>query len=300
MKKLYIAFSLILSLCFVFAGCDVDIENETISVSGDMAYYAEMDEDTLEEKCEGNYIEVSGTVHIIYQNIGTIYLGNNLSDKIQFSCDLSDSDDTVNIEKGDLVTIRGKCSRCISSTIYLQNCEVEKHSNKTELESTAPTGEAANTPTTESSTVPNTEPATAPTTEPPHTHSFSAATCTTPKTCSCGATEGEPNGHNWKDANCTTPKSCTSCNITEGTTTEHSWKDATYASPKTCTVCGATEGNPLDVPGKENYHGHVYTGGDKSTKYHYEADCAGKYSHEITWEEVDRRGLDPCGTCVLK
>lgn len=300
MKKLYIALSLILSLCFIFAGCDVDIEDETISVSGDMAYYAEMDEDTLEEKCKGNYIEVSGTVHIIYQNIGKIYLGDNLSDTIQFSCDLSDSDDTVNIEKGDLVTIRGKCSSCIGSTIYLQNCKVEKHSNKTELESTAPTGETVNTPTTDPITVPTTEPTTAPTTEPPHTHSFSAATCTTPKTCSCGATEGKANGHTWIDATCSMPKSCTSCNITEGPPAEHSWKDATYTSPKTCIVCGATEGTPLDVPGKENYHGHVYTGGDKSTKYHYEADCAGKYSHEITWDEVERRGLGPCGTCVLK
>ena len=128
--------------------------------------------------------------------------------------------------------------------------------------------------TSETTAASTTEPTTAPTTEPPHTHSFSSATCTAPKTCSCGATEGEANGHNWKDA--------------------------TYTSPKTCTVCGATEGTPLDVPGKENYHGHVYTGGDKSTKYHYEADCAGKYSHEITWEEVDHRGLEPCGTCVLK
>ena len=143
---------------------------------------------------------------------------------------------------------------------------------------TTPTAESATEPTipptTEPTTAPTTKPTTAPTTEPPHTHSFSSATCTAPKTCSCGATEGEANGHNWKDA--------------------------TYTSPKTCTVCGATEGTPLDVPGKENYHGHVYTGGDKSTKYHYEADCAGKYSHEITWEEVDHRGLEPCGTCVLK
>ena len=274
MKKLHIALSIILSLCFIFAGCDVDIEDETISVSGDVAYYAEMDEDTLKGKCEGNYIEVSGTVHIIYQNIGTIYLGNSLSDKIQFSCDLSNSDDATNIEKGDLITIRGKCSSCIGSTIYLKNCEVEKQTNQTELESTTPTNETTTTPTTESSTTPTIEPTTTPTTEPPHTHNFNAATCTTPKTCSCGATEGEANGHRWKDA--------------------------TYTSPKTCTVCGTTEGTSLDVPGKENYHGHVYTGGDKSTKYHYEADCAGKYSHEITWEEVDRRGLEPCGTCVLK
>ena len=142
---------------------------------------------------------------------------------------------------------------------------------------TASTTESTTTPTAESATEPTipptTKPTTAPTTEPPHTHSFSSATCTAPKTCSCGATEGEANGHNWKDA--------------------------TYTSPKTCTVCGATEGTPLDVPGKENYHGHVYTGGDKSTKYHYEADCAGKYSHEITWDEVEKRNLGPCKTCVL-
>lgn len=109
---------------------------------------------------------------------------------------------------------------------------------------------------------------------PVHTHSFSPATCTTPRTCSCGATEGTANGHDWKDA--------------------------TYTSAKTCTTCGATEGDPIDPPGKENYHGHVYTGGSSSKKYHYEANCAGKNSHEITWDEVSRRGLGPCGTCVLK
>ena len=140
--------------------------------------------------------------------------------------------------------------------------------------SAAPTAEPTAAPTAEPTTAPTAEPTTAPTTEPPHVHSFSAATCTAPKTCSCGATEGSANGH--------------------------SWKEATYTSPKTCTNCGVTEGSPLEVPGEENYHGHVYTGGEYSKKYHYEADCAGKYSHEITWEEVDRRGLEPCGTCVLK
>ncbi len=140
------------------------------------------------------------------------------------------------------------------------------------------TSEPTAAPTTEPPTVPKTEPPTEPSTEPPteppHVHSFSAATCTAPRTCSCGATEGSANGHNWKDA--------------------------TYTSPKTCAACGATEGNPLDVPGKENYHGHVYTGGEHSKKFHYEADCAGKNSHEITWDEVTRRNLGPCGTCVLK
>jgi len=70
--------------------------------------------------------------------------------------------------------------------------------------------------------------------------------------------------------------------------------------PKTCKTCAATEGEPLTKPGEENYHGHVYTGGASSKKYHYEANCAGKNSHEITWDEVQKRKLGPCGTCVLK
>lgn len=129
-------------------------------------------------------------------------------------------------------------------------------------------------PTTVSTTVPTTVPTTLPVTEPPHTHDFQPATCTAPKTCSCGATEGTANGHRWEEA--------------------------TYATPKMCSVCNATEGTPIEVPNKENYHGHVYTGGEYSKKFHYEAACAGKNSHEITWEEVQRRNLGPCGTCVLK
>lgn len=54
------------------------------------------------------------------------------------------------------------------------------------------------------------------------------------------------------------------------------------------------------IPYSENYHGHVYTGGEKSKKYHYEEHCPGKNSHEITWDEVSERNLGPCGTCVLK
>ena len=281
MKKLYIALSLILSLCFIFAGCDVDIEDETISVSGDMAYYAEMDEDTLEEKCEGNYIEVSGTVHIIYQNIGTIYLGNSLSDKIQFSCDLSNSDDATNIEKGDLITVRGKCSSCTGSTIYLKNCEVEKQTNQTELESTAPTNETTTTPTTE----PTTAPTTAPTTEPPHTHSFSAATCTAPKTCSCGATEGEANGHNWKDATCSDPKICTVCGTTSGLTAGHNFSNGK------CTTCGKADPD-------YNHETMVWIPTNGGTKYHTHAGCSNMEDPEqVTQSEAESRGFTPCKRC---
>lgn len=55
-----------------------------------------------------------------------------------------------------------------------------------------------------------------------------------------------------------------------------------------------------EIINKQNYHGHVYTGGEGSKKYHYEAECAGSNSHEITWEEVQRSNLGPCGTCVLQ
>jgi len=285
LRKLYIALSIILSLCFIFAGCDVDIEDETISVSGDVAYYAEMDEDTLKEKCEGNYIEVSGTVHIIYQNIGTIYLGNSLSDKIQFSCDLSNSDDATNIEKGDLITIRGKCSSCIGSTIYLKNCEVEKQTNQTELESTTPTNETTTTSTTESSTTPTIEPTSAPTTETPHTHTFNAATCTAPKTCSCGATEGEPNGHNWKDATCSDPKICTVCGTTSGLTAGHNFSNGK------CTTCGKADPD-------YNHETMVWIPTNGGTKYHTHAGCSNMEDPEqVTQSEAESRGFTPCKRC---
>ena len=35
-------------------------------------------------------------------------------------------------------------------------------------------------------------------------------------------------------------------------------------------------------------------------RYHYDARCPGKNSREITWDEVEQRGLTPCQKCVLK
>lgn len=51
------------------------------------------------------------------------------------------------------------------------------------------------------------------------------------------------------------------------------------------------------IPYKENYHGHIYAT-PKGKRYHYEANCGGKNSEEITWDIADRRHLTPCGTCV--
>ena len=102
-------------------------------------------------------------------------------------------------------------------------------------------------------------------------HSWAAATCTAPKTCTiCEMTEGEAEGHAWESATCTEPRQCSRCGQTFGFAlghdignvictesgvckrcgeevhaTGHKWKEATCTTPKTCSVCGTTEGNAL-------------------------------------------------------
>ena len=79
-----------------------------------------------------------------------------------------------------------------------------------------------------------------------HQHTFSEATCTQPKTCECGETEGNPLEHKWGKATCKVLKTCSVCGVTEGEYAEHSWEKATCKAPKTCSVCGKTEGNALN------------------------------------------------------
>ncbi|MBR3416861.1 MAG: S-layer homology domain-containing protein [Clostridia bacterium] len=63
-------------------------------------------------------------------------------------------------------------------------------------------------------------------------HTWKAATCTAPKTCSvCGKTSGSALGHNWKNATCTTPQTCTRCGATSGNALGHT-------DTPTCTRCG--------------------------------------------------------------
>ena len=82
-------------------------------------------------------------------------------------------------------------------------------------------------------------------------HRWASPTCTEPKTCrSCGTTKGSPRGHNWYDANCYNPKTCAVCGLTEGSPIEHTWTAATCTAPKTCYACGDTEGSAL---------GHTWT-----------------------------------------
>lgn len=51
--------------------------------------------------------------------------------------------------------------------------------------------------------------------------------------------------HTYKAATCTKPKTCTKCGKTSGSKLGHSYKEATCTRPKTCTVCGTMSGNAL-------------------------------------------------------
>ena len=72
-----------------------------------------------------------------------------------------------------------------------------------------------------------------------HVHEFGEATCTAPKTCECGETEGEPLGHNYVDGTC-------SCGAT----------DPNYVPPHTHTfidgMCECGESDPNYVPPHEH------------------------------------------------
>lgn len=66
-------------------------------------------------------------------------------------------------------------------------------------------------------------------------HTWKAATCEKPKTCSvCGKTDGSSLHHDWKGATCTTPGKCSKCGA-EGYTKSH---DFAYGI---CTSCGKEE-----------------------------------------------------------
>lgn len=79
-----------------------------------------------------------------------------------------------------------------------------------------------------------------------HWHECTAEGCT----LTAGTANSEKGGyeeHDWTAANCTTAKTCSICGKTEGSALGHDWADATCTAPKTCkrTGCIATDGSPL-------------------------------------------------------
>ena len=76
-----------------------------------------------------------------------------------------------------------------------------------------------------------------------HEHTFKDATCTAPKTCECGATEGEAAGHDWAEATCAVAKTCKTCNEVSGLPVGHNWVEATCTERKYCTSCDKAVGS---------------------------------------------------------
>ena len=85
--------------------------------------------------------------------------------------------------------------------------------------------------------VPNETTAPTTSTEPPHEHVWADATCSEPKSCECGETEGEALGHTWVDADCDTPKSCFVCGATEGEPLGHTADDGDCTTEVLCLGC---------------------------------------------------------------
>ncbi len=121
-----------------------------------------------------------------------------------------------------------------STSTESKNSQVSSNNEETNENDTAQTQTQAN----------QSKPANT-TNEPTHTHSYSNATCTSPKKCSCGETSGTMLGHSYSDADCTTPKKCTRCGVTAGTALGHQFSSATCTSPQICSRCGATSGNAI-------------------------------------------------------
>ena len=148
------------------------------------------------------------------------------------------------------------------------------------------TVKATKTPVTETKPDTNKKPAATEAEKPKHTHSFSAATCTTPKTCSCGATEGKANGHSWKSATCTSPKTCTVCGTTSGSTSSHN-----YSAGK-CTNCGAKD---------PNYTTTTYILNTKSMKFHrttcHKLPTDNRANTTMSRQEIINSGYEPCKIC---
>ncbi|MBR2937828.1 MAG: hypothetical protein IKB80_05000 [Oscillospiraceae bacterium] len=151
-----------------------------------------------------------------------------------------------------------------SSNTESQNTQITEATNVTE--STEATQAAETEEITEATiTTAATEAATEATdvttaTEPVHTHTWQAATCSTPKTCStCGATSGLTAGHTFSDGK--------------------------------CTACGKADPDYVQVT-------MVWIPTKGGTKYHSKKSCSGMDNPDhVTKSQAEQQGFTPCKKC---
>ncbi len=117
-----------------------------------------------------------------------------------------------------------------------EESSVKETLNDTDVSTVTSETKPVNSQTTSSKPTTNSQP------KPSHKHSYSAATCTSPKKCSCGATTGTALGHSFANATCTSPKICNRCGVKSGISLGHNFSAATCFAPKTCARCKITQG----------------------------------------------------------
>lgn len=124
-----------------------------------------------------------------------------------------------------------------------------------------------------------------------HTHKFSAANCTNPAICSCGATNGQALGHKWQNATCKKAKTCSVCDETSGSKAAHNYSNGS------CTVCGTKD--PNYSANTENYTTYVLNTNTK--KFHYPS-CSrlpttNREERKTSRDELIAADYKPCGFC---
>ena len=160
-------------LVFLLIGCMEDTSayiQDSISLSGDTAYYAAMDSDLRKTVLRMKHIEVSGIVSA--GGYTTVFLGDEKQDGICFSCTFSPQNDEIAaIKEGAGVQLHGVCTGIVGDIIYLEHCQLTRFTPPAESSSTIPTTAIPTAPPTTEPTAPlTTEPTVqltiAPTTQP--------------------------------------------------------------------------------------------------------------------------------------
>ena len=90
-----------------------------------------------------------------------------------------------------------------------------------------------------------------PATQANHVHSWVSATCEKPRSCACGATDGNPRGHSYRSATCEEAETCSRCGKTQGKPLGHVLKGTA-----SCTGCDQCSRCNRYVDGTEL--GHAY------------------------------------------
>lgn len=180
------------------------------------------------EAVVGNIVEKANEKGFIKENVTVDFEITEQKDGIDNSYILTKVVSAVNQKATELkIEIKTEIKESDKSQITETNSENTQNAENSKPTTSSKTEESTSKPSTTSKPGGS---------KPTHTHTFSAATCTQPKTCSCGEKKGNALGHKWIEATCKSPKTCQNCGLTNGEKAEHQYQGI-Y-----CKFCN----NPLD------------------------------------------------------